>query len=335
MNELLTYILKTAIIQCALLFCYRMLINGDTFYKMTRCYFGGGLLFSYIAPLIQFSFGILPPVRNDISQLSQLMQPATVQVIPDVAEIYRNQLPQTAVQWWQQYSFADILTAIFVAGTVIMLIRFAMQYISLSRLQAYQQHRYKTCRIFSIDGIIKPFSFGKRIYINPKLHTVRELDEIIRHELIHIRQHHSVDIIATAINSSIFWWNPFARLLGEDIRNNLEYIVDNEMLRNGINRKHYQYHLLNINQLNYKNSMANYFNFSNIKKRIEMMNKEKTQPVYKIKWLLLPLVAAVMLLSFNVKRAIATNVDFAVYSEITEPEQIAESDTPANGNPAA
>ncbi|MDR0385933.1 MAG: hypothetical protein LBH60_07635 [Prevotellaceae bacterium] len=63
-----------------------------------------------------------------------------------------------------------------------------------------------------------------------------------------------------------------------------------------------------------------------------MMNKEKTQPVYKIKWLLLLPVALLILLSLNMKRAIATNADFAVSSETVEPEPelIAESDTVAN-----
>jgi TonB-dependent SusC/RagA subfamily outer membrane receptor len=64
-----------------------------------------------------------------------------------------------------------------------------------------------------------------------------------------------------------------------------------------------------------------------------MMNKEKTQPVYKIKWLLLPLVVAAILMSFNMKRALATNVDFAVNSEIIEPEPIAVDDTVVSAVP--
>jgi TonB-dependent SusC/RagA subfamily outer membrane receptor len=321
MNDILAYLLKAAIIQSVLLLCYRLLMQRDTFHKMIRYYFMGGLLFSYIAPFIRFDFRILPPIQHNIHP-----------VIINVSEIrqYVGQDFQSIPQWWQQYSFTDILTLIFVAGTVFMLICLILQYSSLVRLHICQKHKYQSFSILSVDIPIKPFSYGKRIYINPKLHNPKELDEIIRHELIHIRQYHSVDIIVAAINRSIFWWNPFAWILNGNIRNNLEYIVDNEMLQNGINRKHYQYHLLNINQLVYKNNIANYFNFSNIKKRIKMMNKEKTQPVYKIKWLLLPFVAAVILLSLNVKRAIATNVDFAVISEIIEPELIPEADSLVN-----
>jgi beta-lactamase regulating signal transducer with metallopeptidase domain len=331
MNELLTYLLKTAIIQCVLLLCYRLLMQGDTFHKMIRFYFMAGLMFSYIAPLIRFDFRILPPpIQSSIPQLHQFVQqeisavseiPAVLE-IPAVSETYIS--PQTVVQWWQSYSFTDILTGLFVAGMLIMLIWMFVQYLSLACLHVCRKHKYPAYSILDVDMPIKPFSFMKRIYINPALHNASELDEIVKHELVHIRQYHSVDIIVAAINRSIFWWNPFVRILNGDIRNNLEYIVDNEMLQNGINRKHYQYHLLNVNQLTCQNNVVNYFNFSNIKKRIKMMNKEKTQPVYKIKWLLLPLVATVILLSFNVERAIATNVDFTVNSEIIELESTME-----------
>jgi TonB-dependent SusC/RagA subfamily outer membrane receptor len=186
----------------------------------------------------------------------------------------------------------------------------------------------------NVDMPVKPFSFAKRIYINPKLHTAEEVDEIIRHELVHINQYHSIDIIASTINRIIFWWNPVVMVLNGDIRNNLEYIVDSEMLQTGTGRKHYQYNILNISQMTYINGIANYFNLHNLKKRIKMMNKEKTQPVYKIKWLLLIPVATVILLSFNMKRAVATNVDFVVNSEISEPEPapVIEADTLADKN---
>ncbi|MDR2286740.1 MAG: M56 family metallopeptidase, partial [Prevotellaceae bacterium] len=332
MTELLTYLLKTAIVQCVLLFCYRLLLRRDTFHKMIRYYFMAGLIFSYIAPLIHFDFRILPPVQNNILQLSRVAQPAIVLeiteepkmlFIPEILEISGmlpnvEPLPKTTTKWWQQYSFVDILTTVFIAGVIVMLIRFVIQFLSLASLRVCRKYKYQQYNILDIEAPIKPFSFGKRIYINPKLHDVGEFDEIIRHELVHVRQRHSVDIIVAAVNRSVFWWNPFAWVLNSDIRNNLEYIVDNEMLQSGINRKHYQYHLLHINQLTYINDMANYFNFSNFKKRIEMMDKEKTHPVYKMKWLLLPLVATVILLSFNAKRAIATNFAFAGKSENVE-----------------
>jgi TonB-dependent SusC/RagA subfamily outer membrane receptor len=310
------YMLKAAIIQCLVLVCYRTLMHRDTFHRMVRFYFMYGIIFSYIAPFIRFDFRILPPLQNNVPQIFRNIQPVVIQDIPVV-----NPVVETPA-WWTQYSFADILTVMLFAGMIIMLIRFVIQYLSLVFLKVSRKQKYKTYSILNTDVPIKPFSFGKRIYINPKLHDAKELDEIIRHELVHVHQYHSIDLIVSIINRSILWWNPFVWILSKDIRNNLEYIVDSEMLQHGFDRKHYQYHLLNISQLAYSNGMANYFNLSNLKKRIEMMNKEKTQSVHKMKWLLLVPVAALILLSFNVKRAIATNVNLAVISEMIEPEPL-------------
>jgi TonB-dependent SusC/RagA subfamily outer membrane receptor len=277
----------------------------------------GGIIFSYIAPLIRFDFRILPPLQNNIPQIFRTIQPVIIRDIPVANPVVEISQPE----WWTLYSFADILTVMLFAGMIIMLVRFIIQYLSLVFLKVSRKQKYKTYSILNTDMLIKPFSFGKRIYINPKLHDAKELDEIIKHELIHVHQYHSIDLIVATINRSIFWWNPFAWILSKDIRNNLEYIVDSEMLKYGFDRKRYQYHLLNISQLAYSNGMANYFNLSNLKTRIEMMNKEKTQSIHKMKWLLLIPVIAVILLSFNVKRAIAINMNFAVISEMIEPEE--------------
>jgi TonB-dependent SusC/RagA subfamily outer membrane receptor len=314
--------LKTAIIQSLLPVFYRLLMQRDTFHKMVRCYFMGGLILSYILPLIRFDFRILPPLQNNVSRLLQSAQPVIIEY-----QYVEVPAANAGVQWWQQYSLADVLMTVLVAGMTVMLIRFIIQCLSLGRMSVSRHCRYKTHSIINVDMPVKPFSFVKRIYINPHLHTAGELDEIIRHELVHVNQYHSVDIIIATINRIIFWWNPLVMILNSDIRNNLEYIVDDEMLKNGTNRKHYQYNILNISQMTYMDGIANYFNLHNLKKRIEMMNKEKTQPVYKIKWLLLLPVATLILLSFNMKRAVATNVDFAVNSEIPESESIIEADT--------
>ncbi|MDR0384450.1 MAG: hypothetical protein LBH60_00055, partial [Prevotellaceae bacterium] len=241
MNDLLIYLLKAAMIQCLLPACYRLLMQRDTFHKMVRFYFMGGLVFSYIAPLIHFNFRILPPEQN-------------ITAVPDIPMIFtvRYQYAEThhaTAQWWQQYAFTDILMTVLVAGMTVMLIRFVIRCLNLRRLHVSQRFRHGTYSILNVSMPIKPFSFGNRIYINAELHTAKELDEIVRHELVHVNQRHSIDIILATVNRIIFWWNPFVAILNSDIRNNLEYIVDDEMLQNGINRKHYQYSILNISRM--------------------------------------------------------------------------------------
>src|SRR6185369_4807428 len=94
------------------------------------------------------------------------------------------------------------------------------------------------------------------------------------------------------------WYNPFAWLIRRAVRQNLEFIADDKVLQNGIDRKQYQYLLVKVignNQF----SIAQKFNFSSLKKRIAMMNKMKSAGVHLLKFLfILPLVA-VLLVAFR------------------------------------
>jgi len=54
MHLFIIYLIKVAIFQALLLVCYWLLLRRDTFYKMNRFYFIGGLALSLIVPLINF-----------------------------------------------------------------------------------------------------------------------------------------------------------------------------------------------------------------------------------------------------------------------------------------
>jgi hypothetical protein len=152
--------------------------------------------------------------------------------------------------------------------------------------------------IYQVNEKIIPFSFGKNIFLNHDLHKGDELSEIILHEFIHVRQLHSIDIIWAEILCLLNWYNPFAWMLKRSIRQNLEFIADQKVLDNGIDRKKYQYLLLKVVGNN-QYSIANQFNFSSLKKRIVMMNKIKSARVHMLRFLFLVPLLAVILLSFR------------------------------------
>ena len=96
----------------------------------------------------------------------------------------------------------------------------------------------------------------------------------------------------------INWYNPFAWLLKRSIRQNLEFIADNKVIENGIDKKQYQYLLLKVIG-NRQFSIATQFNFSSLKKRIVMMNKSKSAKRQLGRFLFLLPVLAIILLSFR------------------------------------
>ncbi len=127
-----------------------------------------------------------------------------------------------------------------------------------------------------------------------------ELQEIVRHEFVHVKQKHSIDILWSELLCIVSWYNPFSWLLKRSIRQNLEFIADSKVLEGGMNKKEYQYLLLKVIGNNHF-SIAPKFNFSSLKKRIAMMNKMKTARMHIVKFLfILPLVA-VLLIAFRKK----------------------------------
>ncbi len=129
------------------------------------------------------------------------------------------------------------------------------------------------------------------------MHNNDGLKEIIRHEFVHVKQKHTIDILFTEILCIINWYNPFAWLIRHAVRQNLEFIADNNVLQNGFDKKDYQYLLLKVIGVS-QFSIAQQFNFSSLKKRIIMMNKIKSARVHLVRFLfVLPLVA-VLLLAF-------------------------------------
>lgn len=71
-----------------------------------------------------------------------------------------------------------------------------------------------------------------------------EYEKIIRHEWIHIRQRHSFDILIGELICILNWYNPVAWLLKKSIRQNLEYLTDDLMVRQGVDAQAYQYLLV-------------------------------------------------------------------------------------------
>jgi len=130
------------------------------------------------------------------------------------------------------------------------------------------------------------------------MHTDKELGEIIMHEYVHVKQLHSADILIAELFCVVNWFNPFAWFIRHSIRQNLEFIADDNVVRSGINKKDYQYHLLKVVGIpQYR--IANQFNFSSLKKRIIMMNRARSAKIHLLKFMFILPLLAVTLMAFR------------------------------------
>lgn len=100
------------------------------------------------------------------------------------------------------------------------------------------------------------------------------MSEIIAHEQAHVRQWHSVDMLLGEFLCIFFGFNPIVWFFRREVRQNLEFLADKNVVCAGYNRKNYQYHLLCLSQQTTAVYLVNNFNVSFKKKRIIMMNKK-------------------------------------------------------------
>jgi beta-lactamase regulating signal transducer with metallopeptidase domain len=291
MPFVLTYLLKLSIGLAVVSIFYQLVLRRITFYNWNRWYLLGYTLLAFFIPFIDVS----PMLQQNEWTDAQLLQWVPV-IDPSPGDI-----PAAEVKTSSTLSAWSILLLVFLSGAIFMLARLVIQLISFRRmLRRAQFVSGDTMKLYQVNDAIIPFSFGNSIFINRDLHTPQELEEIIRHEFVHVKQCHSIDIIWGELICLFNWYNPFAWMLKASIRQNLEFIADNKVLQNGINRKQYQYLLLKVignNQF----SIANQFNFSSLKKRIAMMNKIKTAKVHLLRFLFVLPLLAVLLVSFREK----------------------------------
>ena len=308
MSILIQYLVKLSISLGIIWLFYQVILRRLTFYNSNRWFLLGYTILSFFIPFINISF-ILQNGNASANELIQFI-PSVHQYTIALEEASHCPIPiwSTSYDKWDWTAFALMF------GAAIMLLRFIIHYISFIRIR-------NRAELICIDGIkiyqvnkdIIPFSFGHSVFINRNQHSEEELREIVRHEFVHVRQHHTIDIVWAELLCILNWYNPFAWLLKRSIRQNLEFIADNKVIENGINKKEYQYLLLKVignNQF----SIATQFNFSSLKKRIAMMNKTKSAKRQLGRFLFLFPVLAIILLSFRKSFTDAATVNMNVNS---------------------
>jgi len=286
MPAIFLYIVKLSISLAILWLFYFAVLRRLTFYAWNRWYLLGYGLFSFLVPLVDIGPILSAPAR----------QPVYISFIPAITTYTPSTAPSIQNPTLSRWDLALLLMA---AVAILLLTRTLIRWYSLSRVRKQASLISNTgVRIYKVDRKIRPFSFGNAIYINPRLHTEKEWEEIILHEYVHIRQHHTFDILLAEAITILNWYNPFAWALRHSIRQNLEFIADQTVLDNGIDKKGYQYHLLKVLG-NTQYRLANNFNFSSLKKRIIMMNKMRSARPHLLRFLFLLPLMAVTLLAFR------------------------------------
>ena len=266
---------------------YCLLLNKETHYTLNCIYLLSSCVLSFVLPLMQI--GRLKPVVV-------AAQAGTSRVTGKVIYApHTTLMANRAVE--NPFTLQDWLLYGYLVGAVVLLTVLGIKLYKLWLLSrakpAAEQSGYK---LIYLDGSNSAFSFFNFLFMGT---TVPKADTIIRHELVHIRQKHSADIILLEVIKIINWFNPLIYLLQQSLKTVHEYIADEQTAAAETDTLTYSTFLVN-NAYGLSGSPItnSFFNYNLLKKRIMMLHQQRSGGLARLKYLLAaPLCAALLCVS--------------------------------------
>jgi TonB family protein len=275
MNSVVNFILESGVSLALLSLIYILFLRKETFFRLNRIFLLISITFSIVLPFLKFR----------VYEAKSIML-AEVTVTPyrnlmEAVTIYGQDFSGTVVQ---TISSSRILIIVYLAGLLFFLGRFIFRFIQIGIL-VYKNPVQKSdsVKFVSVDKDFSPFSFLTYIFVNPEMKQTEGYEKMVAHELEHIKQGHTFDVLILEGMTVLQWFNPFMWILKRVIRENHEYLADQAVLNQGITPASYKHLLLN-QAVGFQLEMANSFNSSLVKKRIKMISKIRSSKVANFKY---------------------------------------------------
>jgi TonB family protein len=289
MNSTVNFILESGISLSLLATIYVVFLRRETFFRLNRIFLLGSLFFSVLLPFLKFRIYEPQPV---------MLSEVTVTPYRNVLEavtIYGQDLSVTVEQ---TIISATLLIWIYLAGLLLFLaILFYRVIRIIFVIRKNEVQKSEHLKLVFLENECSPFSFLNYVFISRPLQNRDGYDRMMAHEIEHIKQGHSFDVLILEMLTAFQWFNPFMWMLRRAIRENHEFLADHAVLTSGVNRGYYKKLLLNQfagGQL----VLSNNFNYSLIKNRIKMMSKIKSPKIAHVKIILGVLTAVALIIMF-------------------------------------
>jgi bla regulator protein BlaR1 len=257
------YLAKFVLSSGLFLFAYLLLLDKEKAHKFKRLYLLASLSLSLIIPLISIESktAIIPVQTIQHFAITPLDPPAHVNAVVAVQE-YTDFVPY-------------LIFGIYASITTLLLLRFGRNlYILLSNIKQSEKTSWQDTTIVLSKKNIAPYSFINYIFVSKVDYEDGQIaEEILQHELAHIQQKHSIDVIAIELLQIFLWFNPLLYFYRKAIQTNHEYLADEAVVNIYQDISTYQLILIQYISVQSGLSLTSQFNYLTIKKRLIMMSK--------------------------------------------------------------
>jgi hypothetical protein len=293
--SILIYILKSIFISGVFTGYYWLALRNKSFNYYNRFYLLLSMISSLIIPVFNFTWFTIEKEAS----------PITAQNFTSLSVQFTS-THSTATPW------LSIINYTVIGVSAALLVMFLLNVYKVYKLKRHSA----VLEMNGIDLIYTnlehaPFSFLNNLFWKESISMDSTYGQkIFKHELTHIHQKHTLDILFTQVVNAIFWMNPFNWLIQKELKAIHEFIADKEAIGNNdvedfarlLLQAHYGNHFLNP---------THSFYYSSIKRRLIMLSTtHRTKFSYLRRVLVLPISAiAIAALSVSTTESKATPVE--------------------------
>ena len=255
METLITYFLKVNGLLIGFYLVYFLFLKKETFFNWSRWYFLLGIVLSLFVPLLTYTKIIW-------------ITPTPMPELPDFIPFQQTEIPviiEESIDW-------NTIGLLFYG--LIILILVGKMLVELTKLLVFlvKNKKTKVGSYFLIEQATgQPFSFFNYVVFQKKNYTEAEIEAILQHEEVHVKQKHSVDVLLSQLFCCVFWVNPVCWWYKKAMQQNLEYIADAQTVAQ-TDSFIYQNLIVKATCSGSQLALTNPFYQSLIKKRILMIN---------------------------------------------------------------
>ncbi|RZL52928.1 MAG: hypothetical protein EOO93_21730, partial [Pedobacter sp.] len=202
----LTYLIQVNLYLVLFYSLYYLILRNETFFKMNRLYLVGSVALALAIPLLKAEWIKDLFVTEQIYYATQKVS-STVNEVMIGEPIYIDR--DFAIQQ-KGITAGQAFWILYGSITLLFLLNFLRKLYFVNRaLNDKSKHQ--------------AFSFFNKVVVDEEL---QGKETIIDHEMVHVKQWHSIDVIFFELFAAFNWFNPIAFFYKKAIKNIHEFIAD-------------------------------------------------------------------------------------------------------------
>jgi antitoxin component YwqK of YwqJK toxin-antitoxin module len=305
---MISYFISSALLMGLFLLLYKLLLEKEKMHRFNRFFLIAAVITGLSAPLVSFEITGNSEMAGDMLNLKDRVIKAPVQELEKAINPESRQLPtsnspasteELAPVQNVPLNWKPLFIGLYALISLVLLSRYALNFRRLlDQASKFSVGKWKSANLVLLEDDIPPYSFLNNIYLNKEAYESGDIsDRILQHEITHIHQKHSLDLLFIEVLRALFWLNPAIHFYRSAIQLNHEFLADDAVMAQEPEQSDYQKELLMFAGSK-SPDVVNTINYSLTKKRFEVMVKKSSKVIISIKGgFTLPVIALMILVS--------------------------------------